>query len=165
MKIMNKIIISFVLSILIPPAFSACFDSLPLGHYELGGWSGPAVTDDATWWEVSGTVGTNDRYSTREDMAAARDSFINQCSITGNQMIKDAENHLIARKNSAGARFDASCSFGPTCSAIREITIKYQQDQIDDEISVMKEWFTQNISNCQLSFQGSYEHLGPRLCN
>ncbi|MCY4151359.1 MAG: hypothetical protein OXE94_03875 [Aestuariivita sp.] len=145
-------------------SFANCFASMPLGYYNLGGWSGPGPMNDDPRWEVSGMVGSDDRYSTIEDMAAARDGFIEQCSTLGNSIISEAEGHLLARKNASAQRFEAWCPSGPFCSAVRQMTIDYEQTRLDKEITRMKQWYTNNIASCEWDFRGTYNEFSPYLC-
>ncbi|MCY4050344.1 MAG: hypothetical protein OXF60_02485 [Gammaproteobacteria bacterium] len=142
----------------------ACFDSLPLGHYALGGWNGPGPNSDSERWEVNGVVGSSDRYSTVAELESARDNLIAECSMKGNEIISEAEGHMIARKNTAGERFDDWCTTDPFCGAIREMTINNEHNQLDNEISRMKAWYTDNIMTSQANYREAFDELSPYLC-
>jgi len=163
----TKLIMLFIFLLgsgMLSTVHASCFNSLTLGHYVLGDWSGPGPNPDSQPWKVGGVVGSDDRFTTLGQLEAHRDDLIQQCSTKGNEIITEAEGHLTARKNTAGARFDEWCTTQPFCSAVRNISIEYEHNQLDSEIERMKAWYNDNISRCQSNFRYVFNEMSRYLC-
>lgn len=164
-------IIALLILLTVPGTFpivahsAGCFDSVFLGQFVLGGWNGPSPESDSKRWEVSGIVGTNERFSTKKELRAHMKEMVNQCSVKGIAIITEAEGHMTARKNTVASRFDKWCKDPIFCPTIRNMSIEYEHNQLDNEIQRMKTWYGENIKRCKNNFRSAFKEFNKLLCS
>jgi len=144
---------------------AGCFDSVFLGQYVLGNWNGPGPNSDSERWDVGGIVGTNESFATKKELRVHMKEMVEQCSVKGAKIIADAERHMMARKDTAVARFEEWCNDPIFCPAIRNISINYERNQIDKEIERMKTWYGGNIKKCKKNFRDAFREISKLLFN
>ncbi|MCY3982505.1 MAG: hypothetical protein OXC72_05510 [Roseovarius sp.] len=139
---------------------ASCFPSVSLGEYPLGEWS-----DAGRTWVISDTVGSfSDYFTTQSELETHKNTLMAECSTKGNEVIAAVEQKLNERKAGLGAEFDRTCTNTLICPMIRDITIQFQENEIESEIDRMKSWYESRIGMCQSNFNHVFNTISPYLC-
>ncbi len=147
----------------LPNLAFACTASISLGEYVLGEWS----NSDGTW-KINDTVGDlNDRATTKLELRKHRKKYVKDCSKKGNKLIRKAERYFQSVKDNYPDEYDQSCTDEDDLCAdpqIRSLAIQSFNNDIDQHVQTMKNWYTDRIASCKGKFKYNYKVLVEHLC-